>query len=241
MGIAPQRAFTPVRSPRVRSIPKPVLSLTSLAAFEKCQKREQELRRRNRAIFAGGIAAIISALLAMPAGAIFIARHLNPPPPAPPMELLLAIDAALLLITFVIAVFTRKQSRADVANQFIQSGERSAGANDNPFARWILILILLGLLYGEFLVIDALKAMWMNHRLRNVDRHRAAVILAMLLQDPTGVDPRLLLQHGESPLHLRQIIAYLVINEWADVSRHGDRLTLVSPACRALREYSVHG
>ncbi len=104
-----------------------------------------------------------------------------------------------------------------------------------------MILILLGLLYGEFLVIDAIKSAWLNHRLRHVDRHRSTIILAKLFADPTGVDPRLLLQPGESPLHLRQTIAYLIANDWADISPHGDRLTLVSPARRALREYSVHG
>jgi hypothetical protein len=242
MATVQQRPFTPVRPPRVRPIAKRMLSLTSLSALEKCQRREHELARRNRLIFSAGLGMIVVTLAALQLVAMAL-WHIADPRSHPPInrKALLEVASTLLLLTLLVAVFIRKPSRADFANQIIESGNRPSGGNDNPLVRWVMILILLGLLYGEFLLIDALKAMWVNFRLRNVDRHRSAVILAMLLQHPTGVDPRLLLLHGESPLHLRQVIAYLVINEWADISRHGDRLTLVSPARRALREYSVHG
>jgi hypothetical protein len=68
------------------------------------------------------------------------------------------------------------------------------------------------------------------------DRHRVAVILQMLVSEPTGIDPRLLFQAGENPLHLRHTLAYLMAYEWADISPTGDSLTLLSPSRRHLRQ-----
>jgi len=91
-------------------------------------------------------------------------------------------------------------------------------------------------LYGEFLVIDAVKSWCVRFRLRTVDRYRAATILGALMTNYAGIDPRLLLRHGEDPMALRRTIAYLLACEWADISAAGDHLLLLSPARRALRE-----
>jgi hypothetical protein len=101
---------------------------------------------------------------------------------------------------------------------------------------------MLGLLYGEFLLIDGGKAQWVHRKLRRVDRHRAAVVLAKLLQTPgAALHPKEIMQQNESVEHLSELIAYLVVNEWVDVSPRGDRLMLVSKAKRALRGYHVQG
>ncbi len=150
------------------------------------------------------------------------------------------IDGTLVALTLPLALALRKESRADVAEQLLDSSTESSGGRDNPLAAFALIIIFLGFLYGEFLVIDALKTMWVRAKLRGVDRHRAAVILAKLAVEPVGIDPRTLLLHGENPFHLRQVLAYLVVSEWADVSPRGELLTLVSPAQRAFRGYHVH-
>jgi hypothetical protein len=241
------RLFSPVRPPRVTSLRTPTLSLTAASALEKCQQRETCIRRRNWNIVAGGIALIAGILVVLPF-LIFLATQMSHPvasttPSArrmPDLRFVAEIEMAVFTVSFLLALCVRKQSRADVAQQFLDAGSRPHGGGD-PVTVFILVLLLLGLLYGQFLLIDGLKAIWVNYRLRHADRHRAALVLAALMQNPTGIDPRLLLQAPETPLHLRELIAYLVFNEWADVSPGGDRLTLVSPARHALREYSVNG
>jgi hypothetical protein len=247
MGITQQKPFAPVRPWRVKPLAKPVLSKVALSAFEKCREREDQLRLRNLKILIAGMAIIFAVLLVTPFAILFVLRWFtlmhpqNPDPINPPREFFTIFESAMLGVTFIITLRVAKKSRADVASQFLQSGNQMSGANDGAMARLLVALLLCGLLYGEFLVIDAGKMALMNYRLRNVDRHRAAIILAKLFVDPTGVDPRQLLQHHESPAHLQLTIAYLIVNEWADISPHGDRLILISNAKRALRRYDVYG
>jgi hypothetical protein len=99
----------------------------------------------------------------------------------------------------------------------------------------VLIVAMLGLLYGEFLIIDAIKFLSLCVRVRDVDRYLAAIILEMLFAEPKGIDPRALLQIGENPLHLRHTLGYLMAYEWADISPQGDWLGLLSSSNRELR------
>ena len=94
-----------------------------------------------------------------------------------------------------------------------------------------------GMLCGAFMAIDAIKTALVRRRLRGVDRFRAADTLRMLIDTPAGIDPRLLLLHGEEPLELRRMIAYLVIYDWADISGRGDHLVLMPPSRRLCRPF----
>lgn len=123
-----------------------------------------------------------------------------------------------------------------MVDQFLAAGRHPTGCNDNAFLRWALMIALAGVLFGEFLLIDAFKSWLLRRRLRSVDRYRAAMILAALMTSHAGIDPRPLLRHGENPVALRRMIAYLLACEWADISPAGDHLILLSPARRALRE-----
>ncbi len=249
----PQLVFTPVRLPRLPPPPRRrPASVAALSALTHLYAREAELRRAAWGRLGGGCGIILAVLAASLVSVAWwlSARTRLPPPtgradPAAPVPLarasaaelagtVLAIDAGLAALMLPVAVFTRKPSRADVAQRVLDQGCRGNGGGD-PFTRVVLVVLAVGLLYGEFLIVDFVQSTWVAARLRGVDRHRAALVLATLRADPTGLDPRLLLRAGERPADLRRLIAYLILNEWADVSRHGDRLTLVSPARRRLR------
>ena len=160
-------------------------------------------------------------------------------PGHPPLDLarvVRVVGSVVIGCTFPIALLTRKTSRADTVDQFLEQSVRSNGDNCDPFIRSALVVGLVGTLYGEFLIIDVIKSLLVRLRLRSVDRYRAATILGALMTNHAGIDPRLLLRHGEDPLVLRRTIAYLLACEWADISPAGDHLLLLSPARRALRE-----
>jgi hypothetical protein len=208
-------------------------------------EREVELRRKNLFRALGGIAIVLAVLaggirLAMWVGTVDASAHdaQNPEAVAKrPDALACGEFLALMLIatTLPVAAFTKKHSRADAIDRYIEEGGRRCGQNQDPVLGWVILCIMLSLLYGEFLIVDSLKTTWLRFRLRTVDRQRAAFILAMLFASPVGIDPRTLLRIGESPITLRRTIAYLMAYEWADISSNGDYLNLLSPAQRALR------
>jgi hypothetical protein len=199
--------------------------------------REARLRRRSLLRFVAGIAIV----LVMLAGVVGItswvcSRAGTAGPHRDATDLALLADALLLALTLPIASLTRKESRSDVAQHFLDTGGGAIHATDDaPLLRFALALLVVGLLYGEFLLVDAIAAWWLDFRLRRVDRSRAAVILGMLFTDPRGLDPTQLLRFGESPLELRRTVAHLIAQEWVDVSPDGRYMNLVSPAKLALR------
>jgi hypothetical protein len=233
--------WSPVRAPKVRPARRSPASIAACRALELMRDRENELAKQNRVRAIGGFAVLVGSCVAnyfcLKLAVKFSGESDGPSPQRlhDSIPFALMFSGLLILITFPIAIFTRPRSRSDVVNQFLEHGTRSSGSNDNPFVRAWLAIMMLGLLYGEFLIVDAGKFLSLRVRLRDVDRHRVAVILQMLLADPRGIDPRPLLQIGETPLHLRHTLAYLMAYEWADISPQGDRLDLVSKSKRDLR------
>jgi hypothetical protein len=219
------------------------LSLLASQSVDKLNQRERELARSNARRYLAGMAIVAGVLCvftwAVPKLAWFRMHFLDPIESEStgkviPLKALLLIEAGMLMLTFVIAIFTRKESRADMVEQFMRSGGHSP-PNDNPVLRWILIFFLLGLFQGEFVLIDAIKVSWLRLRLANVDRSRAAMILARLLKEPAGMEPHALMLPGETIQQFRKSIAYLMAYEWGDISARGDHFMLLSPAKRALR------
>ncbi len=233
--------WTPVRAPKVRATKRQVTSLGALAALAKLHEREHELMHLNRSRFLGGSVVVLISCAALPAFAEWILResrniNLNAAESSSDFaSLCLALDICLLLFTVPLAIAVSAPSRSRLVNQFLDSGTRSSGANDNPLIRILVIFVTLGLLYGEFLIVDAMRFALLRIRLRNADRHRAALILAKLFIEPAGIEPRKLLEFGENPLHLRQTLAYLMAYEWADISPQGDWITFLSSSKRELR------
>jgi hypothetical protein len=204
---------------------------------ERIDRRERELARREAVRFVVGIVVILSSLMAAGGLLLFVAAHWDGPRAKTSEELqqLAGIVAgALFVVGLPIAVLTRKESRSDVANQILEEGTRP-NANDNFLVRLVVVLALLGVVCGQFMVADAIKSWWVRTKLRGVDRDRAAVILATLVARPEGLIPGELLRHGEPPSRLREMLAYLIATEWADLARDGRHVTLLSPAKRALR------
>jgi hypothetical protein len=209
--------------------------------MESLFERERELANSNRLRAFGGC---LTLAFTFAAGLLLLSRMLRfslllhieaTPEPPNPLGVSLAIEAVLLAGAIPIAIVVRPRSRSDVVNQFLETGHHYGGTKDNPLLRLALTIIMLGFLYGEFLIVDSVKSVFLRLRLRNVDRHRSAIILHALLTEPRGIDPRVLLQFGEDALHLRHTLAYLIAHEWADISPHGDWLTLVSQSRRQLR------
>jgi hypothetical protein len=233
--------FSPVRAPKIRVARRPPASLSALAALENLQERENELAHSNRNRALSGIAIVIISSIALPLVLEWlfqIHRNLRPSfsDRSPDAESLgLILDGFILVGTLPMAIAVGASSRSKLANQFLDSGTRPRGANDNPLMRLALMIIMLGFLYGEFLIVDSIRFGLLRIRLQAVDRHRAALILAKLFTEPAGIDPRTLLALGENPLHLRQILGYLMAYEWADISPRGDWLGAISPSKRELR------
>jgi hypothetical protein len=233
--------WTPVRVPRVQVAKRRVTSLGALAALGKLHEREHEIIHANILRGVAGCVVVLMSCAALPVFAEWILREsgkINPnaAKSSPDLSsLCLALDLFLLLFTVPLAIAVSALSRSRLVNQFLDSGTRSSGTNDNPLVRFLVILVTLGLLYGEFLVIDAMRFAVLRIRLRNVDRHRAALILAKLFAEPAGIDPRTLLEFGENPLYLRQTLGYLMACEWADISPQDDWITFLSSSKRELR------
>jgi hypothetical protein len=198
------------------------------------------LWRRWRAI--GGIA-IIATLCAAGVPAITelalkLSQTLNPDPSRPARSialLCLGIDAILLLVTFPFAIFVSRHSRSAVVNQFLEEGSRCNSSHDNPLLQFALILASIGLLYGEFMLIDAIRFLLLCARLRDVDRHQAALVLAMVAAEPRGIDIDSLTGTGENPLPIRRVLVYLMAYELADIPPNSNAVEILSPAKRELR------
>ena len=214
------------------------IAVIAMQSMERMNARESELRRANFVRLTTGLLIIVGVLGLGVWGLLGFIAHIlaGADHPIPPIRIAIFFSLVTLLPTFLIAAFTRKESRSDAADQVLESGSRSTGGDDNPLVRLYLVIIMLGLLYGEFLVIDAIKATWIRTRLRGVDRRRCAVILGTVLSQPIDIETRTLLRVGETPMQLRQLLAYLIAYEWVDISVDGLYLRLLSPARRALRE-----
>jgi hypothetical protein len=237
-GITPaRRAFPSASSSRAST------GVNALEAAARIARREAGARRKNRLRLAAGLAIIAAVSAAVFEMILWLAAHAPSVPgdsgsAAKPLGASRAAWMALaimLIVTSLIAILFRKQSRSDVIRQFLETGQRAPAASDNVLASLALIIAMGGMLYGQFLIIDTIKAAALGFRLRKVDRDRVAVILGVLFSSPAGIDPRRLLRIGENPIALRQTLAYLMAYEWADLSPAGDYLNLLSPARRALK------
>jgi hypothetical protein len=227
---------TPERLARAAARTPP--SLRGLHALDRLDQRESAAGLRNARLLATGVALVIAvaALLVFGMNAL---RVRFAPHAREGQTILLSIAAGMALLSFLIALSAKRESRADVINQFIETGSRSTGGgNDNPLVSWSVALAFVGMLYGAFMTVDAIKSMWLRARLRDVDRFRAADILARLIDSPQGIDPRPLLRHGEDARALRRVIAYLMTYDWADISPAGDHLVLLPTWRRSMREQS---
>jgi hypothetical protein len=220
----------------IRCLDGTSVSLSALTIIDQLQQRESRQRLGNLLRLGGGLAIV----LAIMAGVYQLAMWAPPNRPAPAglehtpaeqqmdaIQFVLIFNTTILLVTYLIATFTRKESRSEMINQFIETGHY-CGPRDNPVSRIILILILLGLFYGQFLIIDVLKAMSLHRKLNRIDRNRAAIIVGMLMARPAGIDPRALLRINENPTELRRVLAYLMTYKWIDISPQGDYLNLRS-------------
>jgi hypothetical protein len=149
------------RVPRVHRAPKPSISVVASTCLGRLATREAELRQRNGLRCLAG-AAIIAAALGMLYGfVIFLGSsslHPRGDGSPEPMQFAFILCGGLVLLTLPIAALMRPESRSDVAEQILRDGARSAPAGDNPFARLIIALVLLGLVYGEFMLVDSVKA-----------------------------------------------------------------------------------
>jgi hypothetical protein len=244
------RLFSPVRPWKIKEPAQSSLTISAMAALSDLNNREAELRRANRQRLGWGLVVIVAvaATSLLPvAWWMSVATRLPPQiiggpdtqtvlihrSPAELASTVLLTDSVLAVLMLPVAVMVKKPSRADVANQILKNGCNAQDAN--PILRLVIALVACGMLWGEFLIIDAVKTAWVVSRLSRVDRFRAAMILTKLRTEPIGLDPRRLLLFRECPVDLRRLIAYLVINEWADIAPRGDLLAEVSPARRRLR------
>ena len=191
--------FAPVRAPRVLPAKRKAASIGALAALRQMDEREAKLKRANVLRAIGGCVVIAAAAAAMLGFMLLYVRltlHRDDKPLADARStrnFALVIDAILAVMLIPVAIFTKPRSRSDRINQFMDYASRPAVQNDNVIARIVLVIVMLGMLLGEFLVIDAIQFLLLRIRLRQIDRHRAALILEMLLANPRGIDPRLLL------------------------------------------------
>jgi hypothetical protein len=239
-----QGMTTAARSVQFASPSRASTSSNAVKARVQIARRETTVRQKNYLRLAGGLLIIAAASGAVFGLVVVVAAHVlkaSDESVARPMsrgdasQAAFIAVAAVFLLTFLVALCTRKESRSDAISQFLETGNRSSVSDENPLASFVLMIAMLGVLYGQFLIIDTIKAAWLGFRLRKADRDRAAVILGILFSTPAGIDPRQLLRMGEDPIALRETCAYLMTYEWVDISPAGDHLNLLSPAKRALK------
>jgi hypothetical protein len=233
----------------VRPIRPPPPSTSALSTLMDLRSREHSMRWANGRRLAAGcglvVAAAVLSLLVVAYIAVFgsgrashhpsieptpQAERANRPSADRVLRVVLCFDGVVAVLLVPVAVCVRPTSRADVARQVLVGGCRHASAD--PLISLALGAVFAGLMWGEFMILDAIQSVRVAGRLQHVDRHRAAAVLAMVRADPEGIDPRWLLRTGERPVDLRQTIAYLILNGWANLSGAGDRLALHSGAAR---------
>ncbi len=149
-------------------------------------RRERQARTATRLRTALALTIITAILAILPSLFLKAAHFFDALPPDDPLTRLsrwqiLAIDAAVLLMTFPLALATRRESRTDTVSDFLDEQSRVHTHGPDQLAmRIVLAVACLGLFQGEFLLIDAVKDALLRLRLTGTDRTRAATILAQL-------------------------------------------------------------
>jgi len=90
------------------------------------------------------------------------------------------------------------------------------------------------MLTGPRWIISGFRRLRLDWRLRNLDRDRAAQMLADLLALSSGTDPKKLAQPGESMDQLDPVLAYLVSFDWVGLTTTMDRVYVYSESRETL-------
>jgi hypothetical protein len=88
-------------------------------------------------------------------------------------------------------------------------------------------------LTGPRLVLDAIDKIRRARHVRDVDRDRAAHVVARLRQFDQGIAPDQI-NPGEPVSAVIPVLAYLLFHDWIGISKTGDRVWLLGDARRAL-------
>jgi hypothetical protein len=136
---------------------------------------------------------------------------------------------------FLLAWLIPNNSRDQVIEHVFQHGHGNSSCGDrNPLVELVIFFGLIGMLHAAWMIVDSLRIYRLWRRVNRVDRHRAAIVLSMLADSNTGLPPLRLCRIGEKPEQLRQLLAYLMLFEWIQVSPQGDLVWMRSPTMRGL-------
>ena len=234
--VAPYTGLDLAPPPRV-SRPRRQRSLGPGEVLSLLDGREAENAWRNRRLMMLGLAILTGVpIVVFTLIGIWFVRYESRPISEVELAMGLAV-AAFMILSLLIAPFVHRGMRADVIREFLETGSRATGQSDNPVVSVLLSLLFAGTLFGAFICVDALKTTLLRLRLKaTVDRIRCATVLKELLERPAGISPHMLMRHGEDVHEFRRTLAWLMLQNWADISAQGDHVILLSPSRRHFRE-----
>lgn len=214
------------------AIPRPADEVLLAYEFLTSRQRTERLRTTGRLLLA------LLLLLTIPSVAMLahwgITTAFNPSL-APTMREFIAAILIGNALALPISLTLHRQSRATYLLSLL--ADRPAVIPPNKpsafFVSIILNIIAGGMLLASFTALDATRRLTLFCKVRSVDLQRLAPILARLLHAKSqGIDPRPLQLIGEPRETYLRHLAYLLIYEWADLSPHGNHLTLIHPKHR---------
>ena len=224
-------------APPTSSRPRRRRSLSPGEVLSMLDRREEKNAWRNRRLMMLGLAILTGApTIVFSLLGVWFVRYAGRSS-TDVAGILGCLAGGMIVFSLLFAPFVQRGSRADAIQQFIDSGQRPGGCKDNPFLRLLVALMLAGMLFGAFMCIDALKTTLLRLRLKTtVDRIRCATVLKELLDRPAGISPHMLMRHGEDAHDFRRTLAWLMAQNWADISAQGGHVMLLSPSRRHFRE-----
>ncbi len=212
--------------------PEGPTTLALMDWHERLAQRERATLRQTWLLLVGGSTMLILLpLVVCPALGALLAGTGESAVVLPARDMI-GIGLLLSGVIWIVGGLTRRQDRAQVAQQLMDGAARGT---HSPLAEVVMAIMLLGMIYSAWWWWTGAARLRVGWRLRHVDRMRAAQVLATIGARPLDHHPVSLLKMGERPESLRRVLGYLALHNWIDASPDGQAIWLVSPGSRAMR------
>lgn len=129
-----------------------------------------------------------------------------------PPQLLLASGAFITSLSFLLAIFTKPDGRAERAREMLEGRNHTGGVNRPESLAITLIMIVA--LYGSYCLVEAARRAHMRWRLRHIDPSELSRLIACIIAAPAGIPIAHLRKQGQTLQSLRAPLATLLLYNW---------------------------